>query len=140
MNFSTFPELDLPPLPENPVMDFDLFGNFGNQDMFNPGTFDNLLPDSTGETTTASLDRKLEDICARLGRIEEGMATKDQLDQVATSIDHGFECLTHAVSDAMQSVDKLRNGLRYYTMMFLKSIGVSDGGERSNSDVAVKAG
>ncbi|KAK8115594.1 hypothetical protein PG984_012096 [Apiospora sp. TS-2023a] len=102
MDFSAFAQLDLPPIPENPTMDFDLFGSFNNQDVFNPSTFDSLHPDSTTETATASLD----------SRVEEGMATKDQLDQVATSIDHGFECLGHAVSEAMQSIHKLRDGLR----------------------------
>ncbi|KAK8052647.1 hypothetical protein PG996_011948 [Apiospora saccharicola] len=59
MDFSAFAQLDLPPIPENPTMDFDLFGSFNNQDVFNPSTFDNLHPDSTTKTATASLDRGL---------------------------------------------------------------------------------
>ncbi|KAK8013347.1 hypothetical protein PG991_008940 [Apiospora marii] len=89
MDFSAFAQLDLPPIPENPTMDFDLFGSFNNQDMFNQSTFDSLHPDSTTETATASLDRTPEDklkllqkenqqLCRQLDSIQSQYEAKDR--------------------------------------------------------------
>ncbi|KAI1861527.1 hypothetical protein JX265_009494 [Neoarthrinium moseri] len=110
MNMAKFPDLDLGPLPEDPVIDFDILNTFP----FDPNTFDPEL-DKRDFSAENDVTRHLVDISNRLQRIEEGMATSKEMSSLASNMTLGLQQLERLV-------ERLRQGLEMWAKCLINGI------------------